>query len=134
MKVIEYKKDYTDKMCSHYLSHQKSTPSKISLLTKSANPSTPSNFFKENAMIGRSEFKKYTKSLKPLVCREVEMIFVVQNFLERGVQMRTPQRQNNSKLAKGLNLMRNKSSIVEKGNELQVQARREILSSIIYIL
>ena len=85
-------------------------------------------------MIGRSEFKKYTKSLKPLVCREVEMILRCTEFFGARCAKRTPQRQNNSKLAKGLNLMRNKSSIVEKGNELQAQARREILSSIIYIL
>ena len=48
--------------------------------------------------------------------------------------MRTPQRQNNSKLAKGLNLMRNKSSIVEKGNKFQAQARCEIFLPLYIIL
>ena len=79
MKVTEYKKDYTEK-CVVIIYLIKNLPRTNFLKTKRTNKSTPSNFFKENAMIGRSEFKKYTKSLKPLVCREVEMILRCTEF------------------------------------------------------
>ena len=39
--------------------------------------------------------------------------------------MRTPQRQKNSKLAKGLNLMRNKVSIAENGTSVRANFNKK---------
>ena len=52
---------------------------------------------------------------------KIDGLCEVEFFVKRSVQMRTPQRQKNSKLAKGLNLMRNKSSIAEE----RTSARRK---------